>query len=56
VLIVVELGSVAMHDQKEANIRRYLGTILGSIGPLSNVLFFVFEDVMIVCARICWIV
>jgi len=56
VLIVVELGSVAMHDQKEANTRRYLGTILGSTRPLSNVLFLALEDVKIVCARMCWIV
>ncbi len=55
-LIVVKLGSVAMKDQNEAKTRRLLGTRLGSIGPLSNVLFLVLEDVRTMCARICWIV
>ncbi len=45
-----------MEDQKEANTKRQLGTRLGNIRTLNNVLFLVLEDVKIVCARTCWIV
>jgi hypothetical protein len=56
VLIIVELGSVAMEGPKGGHTKRQLGTRLGSSGTLSNALFLVLEGAMIVGAKTCWIV
>ncbi len=55
-LIIVELGSVAMEGPKGGHTKRQLGTRLGSSGTLSNALFLVLEGAMIVGAKTCWIV